>query len=96
MLNGRYKRRGSGQTLPIIGITFCITKARNRTSVLRISHNEIDISKGLCSAMARQMKLTGRQFEECVDCDLTADGYIKLLIAAKELSEPPSDQKLRK
>ena len=62
----------------------------------KISHNETDISKGLCSAMARQMKLTGRQFEDFVDCDLTGDAYIRLLIEAKELSETanaPADQK---
>ena len=55
----------------------------------KISHSETDISKGLCSAMARDMKLTGPQFEEFVDCDLTAQGYIDLLIAAKHLSPPP-------
>lgn len=53
----------------------------------KVSHGETEISTGLCSAMARQIKLTSPQFGEFVDCKLTAEKYVELLIAAKYLSK---------
>jgi len=51
----------------------------------KISHNERDISRPLCSAMARQMRLSGGQFEEFVNCDLTGEEYLKHLTDARHL-----------
>jgi hypothetical protein len=45
----------------------------------KISHGEIDLGKPLCSAMARQMKLTGQQFQEFVSCQLDAQKYAEIL-----------------
>lgn len=54
----------------------------------KISHGETEIQSGLCSAMAKQMRLTGPQFADFVDCNLTAEHYVDLLVAAKHLSAP--------
>jgi hypothetical protein len=60
----------------------------------KISYNQTDISKPLCSAMARQMRLSGNsQFEEFVDCDLTHQKYLQLLIIGKHLEMSESKTK---
>lgn len=53
----------------------------------KISHNTVDIPKGLCGAMAKQMKLRREQFDEFVECPLTQELYTKILIAAAHLRE---------
>lgn len=53
----------------------------------RISHGERELPDGLCSAMARQIKLNKRQFFEFVDCALTQELYIGILVQASEIDE---------
>ncbi len=48
----------------------------------KISHGETDLSDGLCSQMARQMKITTVQFRQFVDCTLTSERYVSILISA--------------
>ncbi len=48
----------------------------------KISHGERDISDMLCSAMAKQVRLTNPQFGQLVDCSLTGDAYLQLLLTA--------------
>jgi predicted RNA binding protein YcfA (HicA-like mRNA interferase family) len=57
----------------------------------KISHSCSDIHDGLCSAMAREMRLANREFRDFVDCDLTHDGYIEILVSKREL-EPADDR----
>ena len=52
----------------------------------KISHAEREIGRALCSAMARQIRLTGPQFHEFIQCDLTLEQYIALLTSAGHLS----------
>lgn len=58
----------------------------------KISHNSSDISDNLCSQMARQVRLNNRQFNDLVECDLTHEGYIEILMQARILTplEKPS------
>lgn len=51
----------------------------------KISHGDTDLYDGLCSQMARQMKLTTVQFKKFVDCTLTSEGYVCILISAGHL-----------
>ena len=62
-------------------------KGRKSNIYTKISHGETEIQSGLCSAMARQLRLTGPQFGEFVECTLTAEEYVRLLLVAKHLSE---------
>ena len=52
---------------------FFYHKGKKSHFFTKISHNETDISDGLCSAMARQVKLTKLQFKEFVACLLTEE-----------------------
>jgi hypothetical protein len=52
----------------------------------KISHNPKEIDDYLCSAMSRQIRLTRSQFRGLVECPLTADGYLKLMIDSKHLT----------
>jgi hypothetical protein len=47
----------------------------------KISHSETDLNDYLCAAMAKQTKLSKKQFVQLVGCALTADAYEQLLIA---------------
>ena len=52
----------------------------------KISYNQTDISKPLCSAMARQMKLAGNsEFEKFVECNLSGEKYLQLLTVGKHI-----------
>jgi serine/threonine protein kinase len=44
-----------------------------------------DLSDRLCSAMAKQVRLTSPQFQNLVDCSLTSDQYLAALIDAGHL-----------
>lgn len=59
----------------------------------KISHSTTDLSKMLCGAMARQMKLTHPQFEEFVECTITVEKYATILIGGKYLPSPQENQK---
>lgn len=47
----------------------------------KISFSGTDVHDGLCSAMARQVKLTNAEFKEFVDCRITKEAYLEKLIA---------------
>lgn len=51
-----------------------------KTSVYtKLSHGEKEVSDSLLGMMARQVKLNRRQFDNLIDCPLSAEDYIKLL-----------------
>jgi hypothetical protein len=52
----------------------------------KISHNAGEIDDYLCSAMSRQIKLTRTQFRALVECPLTAEDNLKLMIDAKHIT----------
>lgn len=67
---------------------YFLTHQGKRTSIYTkvsrgTSHKEI--SDVLLSAMSKQTYLTKKQFLDLVDCDLSADGLIKILTEAKRL-----------
>lgn len=49
-----------------------------------ISHGEKEISDPNCGNMARQMKITGPQFKEFVDCNLKHEAYVEILVQRGE------------
>lgn len=49
----------------------------------KISHNVADIHDRDCGYIARQMKITGPQFKNFVDCRLEAAAYCQILLDAK-------------
>lgn len=53
-----------------------------------ISHGEKEISDSNCGNMAKQMKITGPQFRDFVDCKLKHEGYIEILVQRGELQRP--------
>lgn len=57
----------------------------------KISHAETDLHNAQCSQMSRQMKLTARQFENFVDCALTAQNYVDILVRAGHLTSLAAD-----
>jgi hypothetical protein len=58
----------------------------------KISHNATDIDDILCSCMARQVRLTNGQFRRLVDCPLTQEGYMAILMERKFLEESESQK----
>ncbi|MGA2500836.1 MAG: hypothetical protein ABSH20_24125 [Tepidisphaeraceae bacterium] len=56
-----------------------------------ISHGEKEIGDPLLATMARQVKLTRKQFIELVDCPLTLEQYVKQLRDAGHVAkaDPP-------
>jgi predicted RNA binding protein YcfA (HicA-like mRNA interferase family) len=57
----------------------------------KISHGEKDIHDGLIGAMARQVKLTRKQFNELIECPLQHDAYVKILVAAGVVKAPTGE-----
>ena len=55
----------------------------------KISHGEREISDSLLGMMARQVKLTRRQFNDLIDCPLEFEEYVRLLRAAGHVARPP-------
>ena len=51
----------------------------------KISHGESEIHDRNCSFMAKQMKLNNAQFKDFVDCPLTPEKYLKILVDSKHL-----------
>lgn len=52
----------------------------------KISHGEKQIGDKLLSLMARQMRLSRREFVDLIDCALSESGYIVLLRARGAIS----------
>jgi hypothetical protein len=48
----------------------------------KVSHGEKEIGDRLLGMMARQIKLSAKQFRDLLDCPLTAEQLIKLLKSA--------------
>lgn len=48
----------------------------------KISHGENEIHDGLLGAMARQVRLTRKHFNELLDCPLQHEDYVKILAAS--------------
>lgn len=66
------------------------TSSSKKSSVrTKTSHgtSHIDISDKLVSTMARQCKLTTRNFRDLVTCPLSREGYEEILLA-QELIDP--------
>ena len=53
----------------------------------KISHGEKEIFDPLLGMMARQLKLTRRQFNDLVDCPLEFEEYVKLLRASGHVAK---------
>jgi hypothetical protein len=51
----------------------------------KISHSETEIGPGLLSLMARQLRIGVAQFELLIDCKLTAEGYLRLLVETAQI-----------
>lgn len=45
----------------------------------KVSHSGKDIGASLISRMARQCKLTKKQFLQLVDCDIDGPGYVEIM-----------------
>ena len=56
----------------IVGLTYISHGAAGR-----------DITEGLLSTMARQLRVTGPQFRAAIDCRIDADGFLQLLLAPR-------------
>jgi hypothetical protein len=56
----------------------------------KISHGESEIHDKNCASMARQIKLNSAQFRDFVECPLTEQLYLKILVDSKCLEAPPS------
>ena len=45
----------------------------------KISHGEKEIGNPLLSTMARQLRLSSRQFDSLLDCPLSQEEYVEIL-----------------
>ncbi|HRP61922.1 MAG TPA: hypothetical protein PK400_01365 [Phycisphaerales bacterium] len=54
----------------------------------KISHGEKEIHDGLLATMARQVRLTKKQFNDLVDCPLDLDEYKELLRKSGAIENP--------
>ena len=61
----------------------------------KISHGEKEIHDGLCSSIARGIKLTKGQFNDFVDCPLSYEDYVKLLTEASHLEDDRKERSSR-
>jgi hypothetical protein len=63
-----------------------------RTSIrTRISHGAKEYGDSLLGEMARQLKLRRRDFDDLIDCPLTAEGYLGLLAKGGHLKLNAAD-----
>ena len=51
----------------------------------KVSHGEREIGDRLLGIMARQLKLTAKQFRELVECPLTAEQLVQHLRSGKHI-----------
>ena len=59
----------------------------------KISLGAVDIDRRLSSLMARQIKLTGPDFQEFVDCKLTGEKYLEKLVQDGHIAQQaPADK----
>lgn len=57
----------------------------------KISHGETELNDYLCTAMAKQIRLTKTQFTKLIECDLTAEAYQQLLFAGGHIKAAPGN-----
>lgn len=57
----------------------------------KISHGETEVGKGLISAMAKQVRLNKSQFQNLVECSLSAKQYEDFLVSNGHIASPPKD-----
>ena len=70
---------------------FYNSKAGKKTIVrTKTSHGGKEIDDNLLSQMAKQCKLTNKDFGLLVDCPLSRDDYEAKLIAAGHVERPPT------
>jgi predicted RNA binding protein YcfA (HicA-like mRNA interferase family) len=70
---------------------FYHSKAGKKTIVrTKTSHGGKEIDDNLMSQMAKQCKLTNKDFALLVDCPLSRDDYEKKLIAGGHVERPPT------
>lgn len=68
---------------------FWLYAADKKTSVrTRLSHGQKEYGASLLAKMSRQLKLSRADFERFMDCPLSGQGYLELLIAAGEVVLP--------
>jgi hypothetical protein len=58
-------------------------KGKKTQVITKISHGEKELHDRLCSRMAQQLRLNTRQFHDFVDCGLTYEAYVTILVQAK-------------
>jgi len=63
-------------------------KGKKTRVYTKISHGEREIHDENCRNMARQMRLSPLQFSEFVDCPLTLEKYVQILIQGNHLDDP--------
>lgn len=61
--------------------TFLLLVVDGKRSSIRtkLSHGETDCNDPLLGMMARQLRLSRRQFEDLVNCPLSREGYLSIL-----------------
>jgi hypothetical protein len=64
---------------------FLYVDGRKSGIYTKISHNEPEIGTGLLSVMARQLRIGTAQFELFIDCKLTEEQYIRLLVETAQI-----------
>ena len=70
---------------------FFLFQDGKKTSIYtKLSHGKSDSHDGLCSQMAKQMRIPIGRFNQFVDCTLTGEGYKQLLLEAGILVLPPA------
>ncbi len=82
------KQKGFKETTQRHHLYYFFHHGDKKTAIFtKISHSETEISDNLCSCMAKQVKLSNPQFRQLVECPLTQDGYIAILVEGKFLEE---------
>ena len=70
-------------------VFFLFQDGKKTAVYTKVSHGKSEIHDGLCSQMAKQMRIPVRRFNEFVDCTLTGEGYKQLLLATGVLFPRP-------
>ena len=56
----------------------------------KVSHGEREISDRLLAVMARQVRLTRKQFNDLIDCPLTLEQYVEQLRRQGDVETSPT------
>ena len=66
---------------------FLYYKNKKTSIFTKISHGIKEYSNDLLSQMAKELSLTNTEFEQLIDCPLTHEGLISLLLAKSKIRE---------